>query len=46
MARHFADHRRFYRALLTGSCAFALNKALTVNFGTLGALSVEFNAVA
>jgi AcrR family transcriptional regulator len=29
MARHFADHRGFYRALLTSSCAFALNKALT-----------------
>ncbi len=29
MARHFAAHRRFYRAMLTGSCAFALNKALT-----------------
>src|SRR5436190_129354 len=24
MVRHFADHRVFYRALLTGSCAFAL----------------------
>lgn len=32
MARHFASHRRFYRALLTGSCAFALNKALTSLF--------------
>lgn len=29
MARHFAAHRGFYRAMLTGSCAFALNKALT-----------------
>ncbi len=29
MAQHFACHRRFYRALLTGSCAFALNQALT-----------------
>lgn len=29
VARHFADHRSFYRAMLTGSCAFALNKALT-----------------
>jgi AcrR family transcriptional regulator len=27
-ARHFADHRSFYRAMLTGSCAFALNRAL------------------
>jgi AcrR family transcriptional regulator len=29
IARHFADHRPFYRALLTSSCAFALSKALT-----------------
>jgi AcrR family transcriptional regulator len=27
-ARHFADHRSFYRAMLTGPCAFALNEAL------------------
>jgi AcrR family transcriptional regulator len=29
MAQHFADHRAFYRAMLTGSCAFALNRTLT-----------------
>ncbi len=29
MARHFAEHRGFYRAMLTGSCAFELNAALT-----------------
>lgn len=29
MTRHFADHRSFYRAILTSSCGFALNKALT-----------------
>jgi AcrR family transcriptional regulator len=29
MARHFAGHRSFYRALLTGSSAFALNRALS-----------------
>ncbi len=28
MARHFADHRVFYRAMFTGSCAFELNKML------------------
>jgi AcrR family transcriptional regulator len=28
VARHFAGHRVFYRALLTGSCAFGLNRAL------------------
>lgn len=29
MARHFAEHRSFYRAVLTSSCAFALNKSLS-----------------
>lgn len=29
MARHFAEHRAFYRALLTGSSAFALSRELT-----------------
>lgn len=29
VARHFAGHRVFYRAILTSSCAFALNKALS-----------------
>lgn len=29
LARHFAGHRHFYRALLTGASAFALNQALT-----------------
>jgi AcrR family transcriptional regulator len=29
LGRHFAQYRRFYRALLTGASAFALNKALT-----------------
>jgi hypothetical protein len=27
-ARHFAEHRVFYRALLTGPCAFALDRGL------------------
>jgi AcrR family transcriptional regulator len=27
--RHFAEHRSLYRALLTGPCAYDLNKALT-----------------
>ncbi|MEX5707045.1 TetR/AcrR family transcriptional regulator [Parafrankia sp. FMc6] len=27
-ARHFARHRSFYRAMLTGSCAFAMTSAL------------------
>ncbi|MER6158886.1 TetR/AcrR family transcriptional regulator [Streptomyces sp. NPDC001868] len=29
MARHFAEHRGFYRAMLTGSRAFDLNRGLT-----------------
>jgi AcrR family transcriptional regulator len=29
LATHFAAHRRFYRAMLTSSSAFALTKALT-----------------
>lgn len=29
LANHFADHRAFYRAILTSPCAFALNKSLT-----------------
>lgn len=29
LARHFAENRPFYRAMLTGSCAFALNQVLT-----------------
>ncbi|MGW0711320.1 TetR/AcrR family transcriptional regulator [Streptomyces sp. NPDC002643] len=28
MARHFAEHRAFYRVMLIGACAFAFNKAL------------------
>lgn len=28
VSRHFAGHRVFYRALLTGSCAFALDRGL------------------
>ena len=33
LARHFAEHRPFYRAMLTGSCAFALTRALNSLFG-------------
>ncbi|MEV6643052.1 TetR/AcrR family transcriptional regulator [Amycolatopsis sp. NPDC051371] len=32
LARHFAAHRRFYRALLTGASAFAFTEALTSVF--------------
>lgn len=35
MARHFAGHRPFYRAMLTGSCAFPMTRALNRLFGSL-----------
>ncbi|MEQ4722543.1 helix-turn-helix domain-containing protein [Nonomuraea sp. B19D2] len=35
MARHFARHRPFYRAMLTGSCAFPMTRALNKLFGSL-----------
>jgi AcrR family transcriptional regulator len=35
MARHFAGHRPFYRAMLTGSCAFPMTRALDGLFGSL-----------
>ncbi|HSA53963.1 MAG TPA: TetR-like C-terminal domain-containing protein [Yinghuangia sp.] len=28
MTRHFAEHRSFYRAMLTGSCSFAMTRTL------------------
>jgi AcrR family transcriptional regulator len=28
-ARHFAEHRSFYRAMMTGSCGFELTRALS-----------------
>jgi AcrR family transcriptional regulator len=41
IARHFAEHRSFYRAMLTGSSAFALNKALNDMLVPLNRRSVE-----
>lgn len=35
MARHFARHRPFYRAMLTGSCSFPMTRALNGLFGSL-----------
>jgi len=35
MARHFARHRPFYRAMLTGSCAFPMTQSLNRLFGSL-----------
>jgi AcrR family transcriptional regulator len=33
LARHFAEHRAFYRAMLTGSCAFEMTRTLNRLFG-------------
>lgn len=41
MARHFAGHRPFYRAMLTGSCAFAMTRTLNDLFGSLNAAAVR-----
>jgi AcrR family transcriptional regulator len=41
MARHFAEHRLFYRALLTGSCGFALNRALSGLFSAFNRQVVD-----
>lgn len=35
MSRYFARHRSFYRAMLTGSCAFAMARSLTCLFSSL-----------
>jgi AcrR family transcriptional regulator len=35
VARHFAEHRPFYRTMLTGPCAFALTRTLNSLFGSL-----------
>ncbi|MEO6086241.1 MAG: TetR/AcrR family transcriptional regulator [Umezawaea sp.] len=35
LARHFAEHRAFYRAMFTGSCAFAMTRTLNDLFGSL-----------
>ncbi|MFI6279795.1 TetR/AcrR family transcriptional regulator [Streptomyces sp. NPDC050988] len=35
LAQHFAEHRPFYRAMLTGSCAFAMTGTLNGLFGSL-----------
>jgi len=35
MARHFAARRPFYRAMLTGSCAFPMTRALNKLFSSL-----------
>ena len=34
-ARHFAQHRSFYRAMLTGACAFHMTRTLSSTFASL-----------
>lgn len=40
-ARHFAEHRPFYRAMLTGSCAYAMTRSLNRLFGPLNRRLLE-----
>ncbi|MFG2376769.1 TetR/AcrR family transcriptional regulator [Streptomyces sp. NPDC048504] len=40
-ARHFAEHRSFYRPMLTGSCAFAMTSTLNKLFGSLNRPAVR-----
>ena len=35
LARHFARHRSFYRAMLSGSCAFAMTRTLNGLFSSI-----------
>jgi hypothetical protein len=44
LARHFAEHRPFYRAMLTGSCAFATTTVRDV-FGELSQSTQEDLAI-
>ncbi|MEU6251166.1 TetR family transcriptional regulator [Streptomyces sp. NPDC047043] len=41
MARHFAAHRPFYRAMLTGSCAFAMTRTLNSLFSRVNEKAVR-----
>jgi AcrR family transcriptional regulator len=41
VARHFAQHRPFYRAMLTGSCAFAMTSTLNRLFGSHNVTAVR-----
>ncbi|WP_239157666.1 TetR family transcriptional regulator [Streptomyces sp. SID13726] len=40
MAQHFARHRRFYRPMLTGACAYEMNRTVNEFFETLNLDSV------
>ncbi len=35
--RHFAEHRAFYRPMLTGSCAYAMSRTMVQVFGPFNA---------
>ncbi|MDV7214844.1 TetR/AcrR family transcriptional regulator [Streptomyces prunicolor] len=41
LTRHFAEHRSFYRPMLTGSCAFAMTGTLNKLFGSLNRPAVS-----
>lgn len=41
VARHFADHRVFYRSLLTGSCGFAVDRGLSGLFLPVNRQGIE-----
>jgi AcrR family transcriptional regulator len=41
LAEHFSTHRAFYRAMLTGSCAFAITRALTAFFSTITVVTLQ-----
>ncbi|WP_405969430.1 TetR/AcrR family transcriptional regulator [Streptomyces sp. NBC_00988] len=41
LARHFAEHRSFYRPMLTGSCAFAMTSTLNKLLGSLNRPAVH-----
>jgi AcrR family transcriptional regulator len=42
LARHFAERRPFYRAMLTGSCAFAMARALNHLFSSYNRTVVQW----
>ncbi|WP_176611547.1 TetR/AcrR family transcriptional regulator [Actinomadura sp. WMMB 499] len=41
LARHLSEHQTFYRAVLSGSCAFAASEALKEVFGDLNRTTVS-----
>jgi hypothetical protein len=41
LARHFAEHSPFYRAMLAGSCAFAMTRALNGLYSSLTRTTVR-----